>query len=571
MKRLKKYPFLLIMLGGLVLGGSFRLFRIGTQLFWDDEWHTVYRAIFHPLKYILTHLHWDYNSIPLTIYNRIMLESVGLNEAIVRFPLLLSGILILLLFPWMVKKLFDQQVASIFLFLLAISPLLIYFSRTLLSFNGVILLSFISVWSFYQWLREGKKIYVAIYLVGAVLAPYFHISAIAFVSGPILYVLILWPFEKRLALEHHYPHFPRFPQIALVILVFLAGTSIWLLPLMGTFGPIFQHSRQGFINLGTLGGTAFLFCGSRTYYLCGLLIALFIYGLYLLSSTHRVLLGYLISVCVVQFAFIVIPRPFLVQISMIFTRYFSPVLPIWLLVVSFAISDLCVRLRRVLGTRTKLAKAGPVLGLAGLFAVIVLQGPLPRVYSYPNDFTNHKDFQYNYLHLDDLPDSVKGGDGVCPAFYRALKEGDEKTAMIEFPAVVSWTWNIFHVYQSVHKKRVAVGYDGNAYGLFLGYEAFQNKNVRFHNFVDISDPRLLRGRGFAFLVIHKDIWRESAVSSFLTPEIRRQMVHRVANLDASLRSAMQRYVSETIRRGEVAFGRPYYEDEWIVVYRIPSD
>ena len=37
MELFKKYHFIILMLAGLMLGTSLRLYRIGTQLFWDDE------------------------------------------------------------------------------------------------------------------------------------------------------------------------------------------------------------------------------------------------------------------------------------------------------------------------------------------------------------------------------------------------------------------------------------------------------------------------------------------------------------------------------------------------------
>ena len=112
--------FFLLMVNGILIGGALRFYRISSQIIWDDEWHGINTALLNPVQYIFTHFHWDDNSIPLTIYYRIMLKSFGLNEMLIRLPHLLSGLLILIIFPLIVKRFFNARVAIIFLFMLAI-------------------------------------------------------------------------------------------------------------------------------------------------------------------------------------------------------------------------------------------------------------------------------------------------------------------------------------------------------------------------------------------------------------------------------------------------------------------
>ena len=570
MRVVEKYYFFLAMITGILIGGFLRIYHIGSQIIWDDEWHGIYSAGFNNLKYIFTHFHLNDNCIPLTIYYRIMLNSIGLNEIVIRLPQLLFGILILLIFPLIVKKLFNKRIALIFLFLIAISPLLIYFSRFARPYSIVVFLSFISIISFYLWIIERKVIYVAIYLVGAILAPYFSLSSLAFVLAPVLYIVIISLTKQRGLFLNGLKKFPRLKHIAIVFFILTVGISAWLLPAAESFSEVIKKSGKGFVDIGTLGGCATLFSGSRSFIVCLILLLLSVYGLFVLYGTNKLLLNYFCIICTSQFFYIILPKPFLSQKSIIFTRYFLPCLPVYLLIISVALNELSMRLKLFLQNKIKMVNAFSNLTLASLVLILFLMGPIPDVYSFPNGFTNHKDFQYNYIYLDQILNRVERHKGLYPEFYANLTHEDTDSKIIEFPAILSWTWNIFHVYQRVHKKRVLIGYDSGSFGPFFGYAAFRNKKIGFNNFIDISDPKSLSGSGAKYIVIHKNIWKECAALGLFTPENRHNMENRVSTLPVSLQEGLYKYVSREILKLKKVFGKAIYEDNWIVVYKISN-
>ncbi|MFX0133847.1 MAG: glycosyltransferase family 39 protein [Candidatus Hodarchaeota archaeon] len=568
LKITEKHDFFFLMTTGVLIGAFLRLYRIGSQIIWDDEWHAIQIAIFNPLKYIVTHFHWNYNSIPLTIYFRIMLESIGLNEINIRLPQLLSGTLMLVIFPLIIKKLFNKRIALIFLFLIAISPLLVYFSRNSLSYSTVVLLSFISIFSFYQWMKEKKTIYVSTYIVTAVLAPYFHISSVAFVSAPILYVIILSMIKKRPSFNNEFKNIPQVKHILFIIFGFIVGISICFFPLIKTMEPIMKHSSKGYIDIGTLGGCAILFSGSKSYIICIILLTLFVYGLYVLYVTNKLLFTYLSAICLSQLLYIVIPRPFLVQKPIIFTRYFLPSLPIWLLIISIALNGLHTKLKSFIENKTKVVNAYSNLALVSLLLILFMTGPITDVYGFPNDFTNHKDFQYNYIHLKRILNKSDSHERLYPKFYVNLKEQAHNMTIIEFPANISWQWNFYHVYQRLHKNRVKIGYNSDEFGPFFGYDTFENRDVGFNNFIDISNPKQLSVKEADFIVVHKNIWKECVTVGWFDPENRKKMEDRLSILPVSTLEPLQKYVSRTIAKLKSAFGKPFYEDSWIIVHRV---
>jgi hypothetical protein len=305
MRVVKKYYFFLTMIAGIFIGGFLRIYHIGSQIIWDDEWHGIYSAGFNHLKYIFTHFHLNDNCIPLTIYYRMMLNSIGLNEIIIRLPQFLSGILILLIFPLIIKKLFNGRIALIYLFLIAISPLLIYFSRFARPYSIVVFLSFIAIISFYFWIVKRKVIYAAIYLASAILAPYFSLSSLAFVLAPILYIVIISFTQQRGLFLNGLKKFPRLKDIGIVFFILTVGISAWLLPAAESFSEVMKKSGKGFIDLGTLGGCATLFSGSKSIIVCLILLLLFVYGLFVLYNIDKLLLSYLCIICTSQLFYII--------------------------------------------------------------------------------------------------------------------------------------------------------------------------------------------------------------------------------------------------------------------------
>ncbi len=566
MKSDDRYPFFFLTAAGILTGVFLRLYRIDSQIIWDDEWHGLYTAFFNPMKYIFTHFHVLDNCIPLTAYYRIMLESVGLSEVSIRFPMLLSGILMLVISPLLIKKIYDKKAAVIFLFMLAISPLHIYFSRSARPYGIVVFLSFISILSFYLWMKDGKAVYASAYVVCAASAPYFSLSALAFVLAPIVYIIALIFIKRVFSLIDVGNIIPRLQHIIIVIFFLIAGIGAWLLPAVGTLGEIVKKNSQGFINPGTLGGCATLFCGSTYYVICILMLALFMFGSYVLYMSNKLLLSYLYFICILQLLFIAISRPFLVQASIVYTRYFISSLPVWLLIVAVALTDIHTRFNLFLQRKTKMAGVLSGFMIALLVLTFFLTGPVPEVYSFPNDFTNHQDFQYKYLNRG--ASLSEAHDSSYPEFYRYLRDQAKETSIIEFPAIISWAWNFYHVYQRFHGKRVKVGYDSDYYGPFFGYDSYKDKGMSFSNFVDISHPGRLSNAQADFVVLHKHLWKENVAVALRSPEEKRKMEEELSAKPESLFESMQEYVSTAVVKLESVFGEPFYEDDRIVVYKI---
>ena len=113
----------------LIVGIILRFYMLSGQILLDDEWHGIDYAIGNSFSYLLTHSGQGATCIPLNLYRRFLLQTVGWSELLLRLPAIIAGVLSLVIFPVLVKKIFSLRVTIVFAFLVAVSPFLIFYSR----------------------------------------------------------------------------------------------------------------------------------------------------------------------------------------------------------------------------------------------------------------------------------------------------------------------------------------------------------------------------------------------------------------------------------------------------------
>lgn len=131
---------------------------------------------------------------PLFIYSDIPFVALfGLNEWGVRLAAVFWGILGILGFYLLTKKLFDEKVGILSAFLLAISPWHIQYSRA--GFEVTMLLSFIIFGTFYFIKGLEKKHYLFLSAGFFALTPYIYSTAVVFMPLFLLALLIVYKKE----------------------------------------------------------------------------------------------------------------------------------------------------------------------------------------------------------------------------------------------------------------------------------------------------------------------------------------------------------------------------------------
>src|SRR5580698_2658584 len=174
------------------LTGTFlRCYLFKDQVFADDEWHGLYFAIGKPPLWLLTHFSIPgATCIPLNFYTWAVGAVTGWSEISLRLPSLVFGILCVVVCPLIARPIIGTRQAAWLALLLAISPVLIFYSRIARPYSAVAFLGFICILSAARWARSGRRRWSWLFIGFGVLAVYFHLFAIVAAMAPALAALV---------------------------------------------------------------------------------------------------------------------------------------------------------------------------------------------------------------------------------------------------------------------------------------------------------------------------------------------------------------------------------------------
>ena len=173
----------------VLLGILLRLDQWSAQLLADDEWHALlWVSQFSALKTFLSFGVSDH-SIPMALYDILVSHFTPLNEAWMRGPILLAGILMLVFASvWLIRNRHPIEAVTIVAFM-AVSPLLVYFSRLARPYAPSLLLAYVAHWAFWQYWHTPRLKWLMLYALTGALATWLLSLAGFFVIAPILYVV----------------------------------------------------------------------------------------------------------------------------------------------------------------------------------------------------------------------------------------------------------------------------------------------------------------------------------------------------------------------------------------------
>ena len=511
-----------------------RLWMLPGQLLADDEWHALNQVInVSPMTTFISFGYSDH-SIPMTLFYFVLSAIAPLTEIMMRLPMMLVGMASIIVIPWILRALLAPHERLLLGALLAVSPLLVYYSRTARPYAISTLLVVIAIVCFYCWFRNRQIRHAAGYVLCAATAAW-----LLPVNLPIL--LMPFIFFGVLALNS----VVRDRQYHDIKALFLLGL-VTLIPLLVLLGPPVYFSlgdissRVGVhtITLSTLMATFQLLAGSK--YTAINLIALFLIacGVIVLMKRNRLICLYLITCSMIAFLVCIASGAAWIHHPLVVARYILPVLPFLLLFITLGASSLAQRfLSGNLLTRRASLLAVPV--------VLVTFGPLWAPYLQPqNQFTGHMAYQFDYdwetnVYNDDLD--------VLPIadFYHQLsREEPGQYHLAIAPWFIQWHWNRWYLDQRVHQQRVSAAFlSGFCGSSFYGEYEPARSDIDLQHVIHLVD--LVAGEdspdNINFLVYQK------------TPA-RSEIDYRP--------------FEGCLTRIRTTFGDPHFEDEHIVVYRL---
>lgn len=582
---LKKYSnktASIILLGlAFFAGAILRLYVISDQGFSDNEWYGFYIASVHGYRDIISYAGNIAYSIPLIIYKKLALRTVGWNETVLRLPSVTAGIFTLLFFPLLLfpGKTFNKLTAVTFAFLLSVSPFLIHYSRNSGPYSIVMLLSFAALFFLYFWLTAGKYRYLLMYIGTGVISVYFNLFSAVAVLSPLCCGIIFKLVQRFL--NTHKKNVNIVPGLPIIL---LTGLSIFILLCLLFLPVIMTNSFKGYVAgfmsvepdhsavmqplyefLIQLSGTA-----DKAVIIFFILFA--IIGQVFLFKENKLLAFMFGSI-------------FLVIVPAIITASTaginSPdviilVLPIILLSVAIGFNKLSDLFSNIYFIKKYFSPEFISSVFILSFAFLLLSaGPLLS----RNSNTTER-YKLSYGSLD--KNSYHMQSSNIHGFYKRLSEEKGEFSVIEYPMIVPDHYNIYPDYQSLHKKEILIGYfyshalkkqwhvknesDTDIWPLEVILGNLDNKKINLANMniIDLYDINSLRSSKAKYIILHKHLVEEiisvqKGLQNYndLTIESDSLIFRHIYNFSLHFKKYYQRY-----------FGKPVFEDKWLIVFQI---
>jgi hypothetical protein len=538
--RRRRAAWLVLLIAVVAAGAFLRSWQLGSQILVDDEWHAINKLLRAPDAHdIATHFGLADYSIPLTLYYRFLYLHGGLTEWGMRTPMLLAGLGLLVAAPWLTRRLLSWPTRTLWVGLMALSPLMIYHTRTARPYAITTLLCFIAIFAFrFWWQRAGRRWWWAAgYVAATFLAGWLHLIALSFALAPFLYYGVfalrdcIVPGDRAGGLR-------RVRDLAtLGVCVALPLAAALLPPLVTDAASLAAKAGTDSATPESIYRTLLICFGIASPWLLALFVALCVVGVRALHRRDADFVGYASFVVFVAIAAIAASKATWLQHQLNFARYIQPAVPFFLL----AMAEGAMQVLRCL--RGPWLQAGAAAaGFVGLY----LAGPIPGYLYDPNQFMTDAYFQFDYdpahnPYLTVLPH------GPIPEFYRQLgRRPPRSLTLIETPWSLETNHDPEPLYQAVHRQYIKIALTTPECGVSdYGNYPETATGMQLGEFVHLS--ALLRGetRGGDYLVVHLRAWPEPQYLPSGWPDL-----------------------SVCLPRIERQFGAPVYRDEDIEVFAL---
>jgi len=528
-----------LLLGATLVGGFLRLYQITSQIIADDEWHAVHVAFCNSYGQILIHFGQSDYCIPLAFLDKLAIQTVGLSEMLMRTPMLLLGIASIPIFPLLAMRWTGPRTAGLFAWLIALSPLHIYFSRYARPYDISLFFTCVAWAAFPRWWCDRRDAWRVLYVACSVAATFFHPFFLLAALAPMVFAFI--QAMRRGARESRWPSIAR-----------LVGMAAWIgLPLAIVLAPalwidgqsLFAKVGQDRMDWHSIIGAIQLLLGTSHNGIVGLEIAGIGVGAWALARNRRDVAIYVAVIMCIEFTVLAILHPKGIQFPIVVARYGVSLLPLFLLLLAVGLGAAEDGLRRLWAACPRGA-----IG-ATTCAALFFTGPVPAIYSHPNAWTNHALYQYAYgfnpnVRYDFLrPLSFS-------RFYDTLRDSPPGSLLIlEAPWRFEWHFNPYPFYQAYHRQRMVVGF------LASPQSAAESGELRpsepgndFRNSLHVADRQRLAARGVDYVIFHKRYTDELVIKP--SPPVN--------DTGPWIELYRQRY------------GVPVFEDEYIAAFQIRS-
>lgn len=531
------------------VAGYFRLTQLGQQILIDDEWHAIHALLRLDYQQIFLSFGHADHSIPFTLLFKWLAETIGLSEWWMRVWPLLGGLATVALVPVLLRPWLRGAEPWLVAVLLAISPILIHFSRYVRPYALTVPLTFAAVIALWRWWHEGDRRWAVVFVPSAVLAGWMHPLTLLFTGGALLWFGLV---ALKDLLKHR--DMAGLIKVVPVGLITVALSSVLVLPPL-LADPHSMAAKTGIDELQweTVVWAWELVVGTAHWGMASLMVVLALVGWVVALRRDAWFVGYWFFITALAAVVLSLLNPAWVHHALVPVRYLSVAIPMVFALIAMGFVATLTWLnqfnpRYVSVSVTAVALA---LWLAGLVA----SGPLLVTYGQLNQFAGAARYHHDYdfgrnayvLKLEQIE---------LPPIYETMAETPGEWVLIESPwSFESHITPLVH-FQRIHQMPIVIGMmTGLCVERFYGEFPHNDPHRRwlFKNFVHLADlPQALSDRN-RFVVLNT------------------QSVYPDIPLPGELVGQMPGGIQGCVDHFANVWGEPWYQDEYRVIYRLPAE
>jgi len=384
----------------------------------------------------------------------------------------------------------------LFAALLAISPLLIHFTRYVRPYALTIPLMIVAMVALWRWWHEQRAIYAWVFVPCATLAAWLHPLTLLFTASGLVW-FGLAALGRSWRGEGHGGLWRIVPLGALTTVL---CSALVLPPLLAD--PAAMSSKSGIhqIQWATFPWSWELMIGTHLWIPALILFALASLGAVILFRRDAGFAGYWLFAASVAVAVISQLDAAWIHHALVLVRYTAVLQPIVLMLVALAVAWIGRRLAP--GARHSWVILGLSLSLLiGLYAA----GPLPETYRGLNQFTSHMRYHFDYDFDNSVYTEVMGSVEL-PDYYRRMADEPGDWVLIEAPWHFESHMSPLSEYQRAHQMPLRIGMMG---GLctdwtFGELQYGSDQHIVFRHFVFLADLLQRPSPENRFVILHRE-------------------------------------------------------------------
>jgi len=481
----------------MALGIYLRLNQFLIQTLMDDEWHAVHQLLTSTPSEIAASFGYADYSIPLTLFYWLESKIFGLSELMMRWPMMLMGIATLILFPVYSKKHVNLLIVNIFAFFIAISPVLIEYSRIARPYAITLFLVYFSILLFYKCYQSKNNAlrFGLLYLLTASLAIWLHLIVVFFIAAPFIFEFIKTLVIDKPNIKNNTVKLLKLGIPTLLLTALLIGP-----PLFNDMAAISSKAGNNLPDSNTLIAFLYLCYGTKSSLLVLLMGGLSLIGIYPLLKTSRlavnIVVGFGLTVLV-----ILILQPAWVQVPITFTRYVLPIIPLMLLSAAMGLYYIMHLSLNTINQQWLKGTATAVL-LAFVMMALIIHSPLKELIKKPNSNTLHSVYAIDFRDDKNIILDILKSRPLSP-FWASIKDQpmDSKIALAPW-FFESYNWD-GPVWEKASQHYVVPGMLINLCIAERKGEIPNNPQFSFKNLAYLADQDDLLSKNIQWIVYQK--------------------------------------------------------------------